>query len=97
VLNYSWKASPNRWGHQEFNSTLSIGFGNWLMYQVHTFPLNYVLVCTEYILVHTGIKCMFSGTYFRLKVCTRYILQGHKMVCTCTSMYLVHTITCFFT
>ncbi len=36
---------------------------------------------------------MFSGTYFRLKVCTRYILQagyilqGHKMVCT--GMYIL--------
>ncbi len=35
-----------------------------------------------------GIKCMFSGTYFRQKVCTQYILQGHKMVCT--GMYRVH-------
>ncbi len=45
--------------------------------------------------VHTGIKCMFSGIYFRLKVCTLYILQGNKMVCT--SMYRVHTGIWFFT
>ncbi len=30
MLNYSWKASPNRWGRQEFNTTFSIGFGNGL-------------------------------------------------------------------
>ncbi len=29
MLNYSWKASPNRWG-SEFNATLSIGFWNGL-------------------------------------------------------------------
>jgi hypothetical protein len=28
VLNYSWKASPNRWGRPEFDATFSIGFGN---------------------------------------------------------------------
>jgi hypothetical protein len=28
VLNYSWKASPNRWGSPEFNALYSIGFGN---------------------------------------------------------------------
>ncbi len=28
MLNYSWKASPNRWGRLEFNATFSIGFGN---------------------------------------------------------------------
>jgi hypothetical protein len=28
VLNYSWKASLNRWGRPEFNTTFSIGFGN---------------------------------------------------------------------
>ncbi len=30
MLNYSWKASPNWWGRQEFNATFSIGFGNGL-------------------------------------------------------------------
>ena len=30
MLNYSWKASPNRWGRPEFNATFSIGFGNGL-------------------------------------------------------------------
>ncbi len=29
-LNYSWKASPNRWGRSEFNTPFSIGFGNGL-------------------------------------------------------------------
>jgi hypothetical protein len=29
-VNYSWKASPNRWGRPEFNATFSIGFGNGL-------------------------------------------------------------------
>ncbi len=28
MVNYSWKASPNRWGRPEFNAT--IGFGNGL-------------------------------------------------------------------
>ncbi len=28
MLNYSWKASPNRWGRPEFNASFSIGFGN---------------------------------------------------------------------
>ncbi len=28
MLNYSWKASQNRWGCQEFNTSFSIGFGN---------------------------------------------------------------------
>jgi hypothetical protein len=31
VLNYSWKANPNRWGRPEFNTTFSIGFGNGLI------------------------------------------------------------------
>ncbi len=35
MLNYSWKASPNRWGRLEFNSTFSIGFGNGLRLAVH--------------------------------------------------------------
>ncbi len=26
MLNYSWKASPNRWDRQEFNASFSIGF-----------------------------------------------------------------------
>ena len=30
MLNYSWKASPNRWGRPEFNAIFSIGFGNGL-------------------------------------------------------------------
>ncbi len=30
MLNYSWKASPNRWGCLELNATFSIGFGNGL-------------------------------------------------------------------
>ncbi len=30
MLNYSWKASPNRWGRPEFNAAFSIGFGNGL-------------------------------------------------------------------
>ena len=51
-------------------------------------------VCTEYILVRTGKKCMFWSTYLSLKVCTRYILLIHKMVCT--GMYSVHTSTYFF-
>ncbi len=29
MLNYSWKASPNRWGRPEFNATFSIGLGFW--------------------------------------------------------------------
>ncbi len=54
-------------------------------------------VCTEYIPVHTGKKCMFWSTYLRLKECTLYILLVHKMVCTGTSMYSVlHTSTYFF-
>ncbi len=58
-------------------------------------------VCTEYIPIHTGKKCMFCSTYLRLKVCTRYILLVHKMVCTGmysvhTGMYSVHTSTYFF-
>jgi hypothetical protein len=31
VLNYSWKASPNRWGRPEFNASFSTGFWNWLI------------------------------------------------------------------
>ncbi len=46
----------------------------------------YVPSTYQYIL---GMKCMFSGTYFRQKECSQYILQGNKMVCTC--MYRVHT------
>jgi hypothetical protein len=30
VLNYSWKAGPNRWGRLEFNATFSISFWNGL-------------------------------------------------------------------
>ncbi len=30
MLNYSWKASPNRWGRPEFNASFSIGCGNGL-------------------------------------------------------------------
>ncbi len=30
VLNYSWKAGPNRWGRPEFNATFSISFWNGL-------------------------------------------------------------------
>ncbi len=31
MLNYSWKASQNRWGRPELNATFSIGFGNCLI------------------------------------------------------------------
>ncbi len=31
MVNYSWKASPNRWGRPEFNTTFSIGFENGLV------------------------------------------------------------------
>ena len=47
-----------------------------------------------YIPVHTRKKCMFWRTDLRLKVCTRYILLVHKMVCT--GMYSVHTSTYHF-
>ncbi len=30
MLNYSWKASPNRWGRPEFYASFSIGFWNGL-------------------------------------------------------------------
>ncbi len=31
MLNYSWKAGPNRWGRPEFNATFSISFWNGLI------------------------------------------------------------------
>jgi hypothetical protein len=63
------------------------------------------LVCTWYILVHTGIclKKYVPGTYFRHKVCTWYIPGTFlkKKVCTryilrAKSMYPVYTATCTF-
>jgi hypothetical protein len=55
------------------------------MYSVHTFLLKYVQVCTGMYQVQTDLKCMFLSMYSRKKVCTWYILQGHKkyvQVCT---------------
>ncbi len=67
------------------------------MYPVHTFYPKYVpsiyfsespQVGIKYVpstyTVYISKKCMFWSTlaYLRLKVCTRYILLVHKMVCT---------------
>ena len=71
------------------------------MYLVHTFYPKYVLgtyifsrVCTSMYQVQTDLKCLFLSMYSRKKVCTGYILQGHKMVCT--GIYRVHTGTSLF-
>ncbi len=67
MLNYSWKASPNRWGRSEFNTSFSIGFGNGLSFSAR-FQM-YTLIWNRDRLY----EIMDFGTYMYVLVCTEYI------------------------
>jgi hypothetical protein len=49
VLNYSWKASPNRWGLAEFSALFSIGFWDGLWYHRG-------INCTQYFMILSMIS-----------------------------------------
>ncbi len=87
MLNYSWKASPNRWGRQEFNATFWIGFGNGWLYIL----LVHKMVCTCMYSVHTS-TCFFywfgtaflsflQGTYGHILRTFEYILCSSCVFC----------------
>ncbi len=85
VLNYSWKASPNRWGRQEFNATFSIGFGNgWHIHSslISSLCINFTMPSRYFLL--------FIGAKSDKKICAdhEYLQPLIILIHTCTYSYI---------
>ncbi len=65
MLNYSWKASPNRWGRSKFNASFSVGFWNGLTMYIHC--------------IYTFIRCIYM--YIRCTWVLLIICIYHFHVC----------------
>ncbi len=89
MLNYSWKASPNRSGCLEFNASFSIGFWNGLN------SVNSVNLVLLDLLLSWLAPLGTSGILYRwIHTCTYMV---HKPMCNayvCT--YTMHASTCMY-